>query len=291
MLKSMTGFSKSEITENGIKLSVELRSINNRFLEINTRLPRNISHKELEIKDIIKKYISRGSVSLYANIEYDGAVQPFFINEKNAETVYKSLVSLRKKLKMKGEVELNNLLQFSSFFTQKDNDSDGLQEFKLLEKCLNNALKELDKMRAKEGNQILKDFNNRLKQITSLLDKIESLSLNRIPEEREKLRRKVALLFESDEIDENRIQMEIAFLANRLDISEECVRLRSHIKFFKENLKNNQQVGQKLTFLIQEMNREVNTIGSKADDADISQLVVSFKEELERIREQLQNIE
>lgn len=287
----MTGFSKSEITENGIKLSVELRSINNRFLEINTRLPRNISHKELEIKDIIKKYISRGSVSLYANIEYDGAVQPFFINEKNAETVYKSLVSLRKKLKMKGEVELNNLLQFSSFFTQKDNDSDGLQEFKLLEKCLNNALKELDKMRAKEGNQILKDFNNRLKQITSLLDKIESLSLNRIPEEREKLRRKVALLFESDEIDENRIQMEIAFLANRLDISEECVRLRSHIKFFKENLKNNQQVGQKLTFLIQEMNREVNTIGSKADDADISQLVVSFKEELERIREQLQNIE
>lgn len=287
----MTGFSKAEITENGIKLSVELRSINNRFLEINTKLPRNISHKELEIKDIIKKYISRGSVSLYANIEYDGAVQPFFINEKNAESIYKSLISLRKKLKMKGEVELNNLLQFSSFFTQKDNDSDGLQEFKLLEKCLNNALKELDKMRTKEGNQILKDFNNRLKNITSMLDKIESLSLNRIPEEREKLRRKVALLFESDEIDENRIQMEIAFLANRLDISEECVRLRSHIKFFKENLKNNQQVGQKLTFLLQEMNREINTIGSKADDAEISQLVVSFKEELERIREQLQNIE
>ncbi|MCX7737252.1 MAG: YicC family protein [Candidatus Kapabacteria bacterium] len=291
MLKSMTGFSKAEITENGIKLSVELRSINNRFLEINTRLPRTISHKELEIKDIIKKYISRGSISVFVNIEYDGAAQPFFVNEKNAETVYKSLVALRKKLKMKGEVELNNLLQFSSFFTQKDNDSDGQQEFKLLEKCLSNALKELDKMRSKEGNQILKDFNNRLKNITSMLDKIESLSLNRIPEEREKLRRKVALLFESDEIDENRIQMEIAFLANRLDISEECVRLRSHIKFFKENLKNNQQVGQKLTFLLQEMNREINTIGSKADDADISQLVVSFKEELERIREQLQNIE
>ncbi len=287
----MTGFSKAEITENGIKLSVELRSVNNRFLEINTKLPRNISHKELEIKDIIKKYISRGSVSLYTNIEYDGAAQPFFINEKNAESVYKSLISLRKKLKMKGEVELNNLLQFSSFFTQKDNDSDGLEEFKLLEKCLNNALKELDKMRTKEGNQILKDFNNRLKNITSMLDKIESLSLNKIPEEREKLRRKVALLFESDEIDETRIQMEIAFLANRLDISEECVRLRSHIKFFKENLKNNQQVGQKLTFLLQEMNREINTIGSKADDAEISQLVVSFKEELERIREQLQNIE
>ncbi len=291
MLKSMTGFSKAEISENGIKLSIEIRSINNRFLDINTRLPKTISHKELEIKDIIKKYISRGSISLYANIEYYGAAQPFFINEKNAETVYKSLVGLRKKLKMKGEVELNNLLQFSSFFTQKENESDGLEEFKLLEKCLNNALKELDKMRAKEGNQILKDFNNRLKNITAMLDKIESHSLNRIPEERERLRRKVALLFESDEIDENRIQMEIAFLANRLDISEECVRLRSHIKFFKENLKNNQQIGQKLTFLLQEMNREINTIGSKADDADISQLVVSFKEELERIREQLQNVE
>lgn len=291
MLKSMTGFSKAEINENGIKVSVELRSINNRFLEINTRLPRTISHKELEIKDIIKKYISRGSVSIYANIEYDEASQFFFINEKNAEAIYKSLVSLRKKLKIKSEVELNNLLQFSSYFTQKDNDSDGLEEFKILEKCLDTALKELDKMRSKEGNQILKDFNIRLKKITTMLDKIESISLNKIPDEREKLRRKVALLFESDEIDETRIQMEIAFLANRLDISEECVRLRSHLKFFKENLKNDQQVGQKLTFLIQEMNREINTIGSKADDADISQLVVSIKEELERLREQLQNIE
>lgn len=287
----MTGFSKAEITENGMKLTIELKSINNRFLEINTRLPRILSHKELEIKDIVKKYISRGSLSIYANIEYDGAAQPFFINDNNAETVYKSLVALRKRLKIKEEVTLNNLLQFSSYFTQKDNDSDGLLEYNLLEKCLITALKELDRMRTKEGNQILKDFNNRLKKITILLDKIESLSLNRIPEEREKLRRKVALLFESDEIDENRIQMEIAFLANRLDISEECVRLRSHIKFFKENLKNDQQIGQKLTFLLQEMNREINTIGSKADDAEISQIVVSFKEELERIREQLQNIE
>ena len=124
-----------------------------------------------------------------------------------------------------------------------------------------------------------------------MIERIESLSMKKIPEMRDKLRQRVAQLFESDEIDERRIQMEIVLIADKLDVSEECVRMRSHIKFFNETLKAKEPTGQKLNFLMQEMNREINTIGSKASDTEISQIVVSLKDEIERIREQVQNVE
>jgi len=146
-------------------------------------------------------------------------------------------------------------------------------------------------MRAQEGQEIYKDFNKRLRKISNSIDKIEKLSAQKIIDERDNQREKIAKLFESDELDETRIQMEIAIIANRLDVSEECVRLRSHIKFFRETMKSNEPIGQKLNFLLQEINREVNTIGSKSDSAEISHIVVALKEEVERIREQVQNIE
>jgi uncharacterized protein (TIGR00255 family) len=146
-------------------------------------------------------------------------------------------------------------------------------------------------MRIGEGTQILKDLQFRLKNVSSTLQKIEALGIKKIPLERERLRQKVAMLFDSDEIDEHRIQMELVLLADKLDISEECVRLNSHIKFMFESLKSKEPVGKKINFLLQEMNREINTIGSKANDTEISHLVVSAKEELERLREQIQNIE
>ena len=147
------------------------------------------------------------------------------------------------------------------------------------------------KMRTREGQQLLKDFQTRISTIEKSVDEIESLTGSRMTTERDKMRQRVAQLFESDELDENRIQMEIVILANKLDISEEIVRIRSHIKFFTSALESTQPVGQKLNFLLQEMNREINTMGSKSDSAEISQIVVCVKEELERIREQVQNIE
>ena len=164
-------------------------------------------------------------------------------------------------------------------------------EWKLVKTALKDALKGIDKMRTSEGQQISRDIHERVKNIAKSVEKVDAISSKKIPLERERLRQRVAQLFESDDIDERRIQMEIVLIADKLDISEECVRLRSHIKFFNETLKAKEPMGQKLNFLIQEMNREINTIGSKANDTEISQLVVEAKDEMERIREQIKNVE
>ncbi len=165
------------------------------------------------------------------------------------------------------------------------------REWKVVVKAVRAALASLDTMRKNEGKELAKDIRARIKTIEERLDRIEERSMQRVPEERERLRSRIAQLFESDEIDEQRLQLEILLLADKLDCSEEIVRLRSHIKFFLEALKSTEPIGRQLNFLLQEMQREINTIGSKANDAEISQMVVSVKEELERIREQVQNIE
>lgn len=291
MIRSMTAFSKAEASEKGIKTTVELKSLNGRYLDINFKCPRNMSQKEILVRDTVKSSISRGSVTVSVNIEYENPSQLFSINEDVAMAVFQSLKDLKKKMNIRDSVKLENVLAFAQFFNNGKEDEDSELEWRIAKKALTKALANLDKMRNQEGQEIFKDFNNRLKKITSSVAKIEELSAQRVINEREKLRQKIALLFESDEIDENRIQMEIVMIANRLDISEECVRLRSHLKFFRETTKSNDPIGQKLNFLLQEMNREINTIGSKADSAEISQIVVQVKEELERIREQVQNVE
>ena len=186
---------------------------------------------------------------------------------------------------------MKDVLVFSNQFQKLNNEVDEEFQTKLLMKAVREAVKNLETMRKREGAQISKDIFTRMKKIQDTVKKIEISGAERIPQEREKLRQRVAQLFESDEYDEQRIQMEMVLLADKLDISEECVRLNSHFKFFHESLKGNDSPGRKINFLLQEMNREINTIGSKINDANISQMVVVVKEELERIREQFQNIE
>jgi len=293
MIKSMTGFSKAEAKEKGYIVTVELRSLNGRFLEISSKLHRNLAHKEFEIRDIVKKTVSRGNISLSVTIEFDESVQPFEINLDSAKQYFNSLIKMKNKLKMKGDVTIDNVLHFSNGFIVKSKTEDADIEWKITRTALNNALNSLDNMRKNEGTQIVKDISARMKKVATVLEKVDALGLDKIPQERERLRMRVAQLFESDEIDEHRIQMELVLLADKLDFSEECVRMRSHIKFFNEAIKAKtpESVGKKINFLLQEMNREVNTIGSKCSDAEIAQQVVYMKEELERIREQIQNIE
>jgi len=289
----MTGFSKAEAKEKGYLVTVEIKSLNGRFLEINSKLHRNIAHKEFEIRDIIKKTISRGNINVNVTIEFDDTIQPFEIDLDSAKQYYNSLLKLKNKLKMKGDITIENVLHFSNGFIVKSKTEDAELEWKIVKIALNNALNSLDNMRKNEGQQIIKDISARMKKVANVLEKVDALGLDKIPQERERLRLKVAQLFESDEIDEHRLQMELVLLADKLDFSEECVRMRSHIKFFNEALKDKagDSIGKKINFLLQEMNREVNTIGSKCSDAEIAQHVVYMKEELERIREQIQNIE
>ncbi len=291
MIKSMTGFSKAETKENGVNLAVELKSLNGRYLEISCKIPRSLNHKEFEIREMLKSSISRGNILISINIETNLALKQNLINEEAAVEYFKALKRLKKKLNVQEPVRFNELLTFAGNFYTKENGGNSELEWRISKKTIINALKNLDRMRINEGQQIIKDVQKRIKNISLVIDKVEKLGLKKIPDERERLRQRVAKLFESDEIDEHRIQMELVLLADKLDISEECVRLRSHIKFFYETLKSNEPVGRKLNFLIQEMNREVNTIGSKANDTEIAHLVVETKEDLERIREQIQNIE
>jgi uncharacterized protein (TIGR00255 family) len=291
MIKSMTGFSKVEARENGVNLTIELKTLNGRYLEITCKIPRTLSLKEYEIREIVKSNIQRGSVFVGINIETDPAIKLNLINENAAEGYFNALNRLKKKLHINEPVRFNELLAFSNNFYAKENGDESGLEWKLAKGAITTALRNLDKMRVNEGTQIMKDIQERMKNISRDLDKVEKLSIKKIPEERERLRQRVAQLFESDEIDEHRIQLELVLIADRLDISEECVRMRSHIKFFFETLKAKEPMGRKINFLLQEMNREVNTMGSKAADTEISHTVVGMKEELERIREQVQNIE
>jgi uncharacterized protein (TIGR00255 family) len=165
------------------------------------------------------------------------------------------------------------------------------QEWTVAEKALSKALDELKLMRQKEGTELRKDLELRLQSLEGKIDSIETLSRERIPEQRTRLKERIQQLLTSGTVDENRLELEIALLADKLDVTEECVRFRSHNKFFLEALTSEESAGRKLNFLVQEMNREANTIGSKAADATIAQLIVEVKEELEKIREQLQNVE
>lgn len=287
----MTGFAKAEAKEKGISVGVEIRSVNGRYLEINCKMPKILTHKEFELKELLREKLTRGSISVSFNLETDAAIVQFSLNETAAIDIFKKLKNLNTKLKLNQEVKLDHLISFSSYFLNREDDENSEIIWRVAKKAILEAIKQLEAMRRKEGTQIAKDLRARMASIKTMVTEIESLGLKRIPDEREKIRNRIAQLFDSDEIDEQRLQMEMVLMADKLDISEECVRLDSHIKFFFESLKSKDPSGRKINFLLQEMHREVNTIGNKANDAVISQLVVSLKEEIERIREQVQNIE
>jgi uncharacterized protein (TIGR00255 family) len=292
MIESMTGFGSGEASAKGVSFTVELRSVNNRFLEISTRAPKAIAQRENEIKEIVKAKIARGKISLSVtkNDESDGEV-PITVDKKRAKEIYAVLEQLRKTTKIKEPVKLEHLLHFSEIFETKEAAEDET-EWNVFRKALVAATDQLKKMREKEGAELARDAKERIQKINKNIDTVEQLSKKRIPEERKRLNDKVSQLVEDKSIINNqRLELEIAILSEKLDVTEECVRFRSHNKFFLEALQSKESEGRKLNFLIQEMGREANTIGSKCNDVEIAHIVVGIKEELEKIREQLQNFE
>jgi uncharacterized protein (TIGR00255 family) len=197
---------------------------------------------------------------------------------------------LRKAVKSKETVKLDHLLKFSEVLEQESLDSEDEHEWEAMKKALDTALDEIVRMRLGEGKELMNDLNQRVQKLNEMVEKVEFLSKEQVPAERERLRERVSRLTEQP-LDEGRLEMEIVLLADRLDVTEECVRFRSHNKFFREAFDDNEAAGRKLNFLVQEMNREVNTMGAKSSSTEIAHLVVAMKEELEKIREQLQNVE
>lgn len=293
MIESMTGYGRGEAAGSGIVFTVELRSVNNRYLEITSRLPRCLSFRESDIKEIIRSKINRGKITVNVTEQKESDVAPPAINADAARSYYALLNQLRKIVKIKEAVKLDHLIRFGEIFESgTSEEEENAAGWAVFEQALRDAVVSLKTMRAKEGEELSKDLIARIGQIDFRLGEVERLAKERIPEERVRLGERIAqLVADPKVINAQRLELEIALLADKWDITEECVRFYSHNKFFLEALRLTDAAGRKLNFLIQEMNREANTIGSKSSDIGIAHHVVEIKEELEKIREQLQNIE
>lgn len=293
MIHSMTGFGRGEYSENGFSVTVELKSLNSRYCDISVRLPQVLQDKESAIREIIQEQFTRGKFNISIRLSQDGMGEPdITFNENVAKGYYRLLQSLADTVGIEQQVTLDHLLEFNNLFTNKEQDDEEVEQWwSVAEKALERAMNQLNKMRRNEGTQLEDDLNKRLQQIDENLESIKTLTKERVPEERRKLHERVTELIEDDTLDEERLEMEIAIIADKIDITEEIVRLQSHIKFFEEALDQDGAMGRRLNFLLQEMNREANTIGSKANSSEISHQVVQVKENLEKIREQVQNVE
>lgn len=293
MIISMTGYGKAEGDFEGKNYSIELRSVNNRFCEISLKYPRYLSSRDFQLKEIIKKKISRGKINASLNVKTDGDVGNLAkVNTDAAKYYYSMLDELKKATGIQEEIGLDQLLKFSDVLDSNDSEEVSEDEFKFLAGLLDKALDDVIAMKVKEGDHIREDMMKRVNFIGTETERLLKLSEKNKPEVKEKLVKKVdALLADKSLLDEKRLEMEMVLLSDKLDISEECTRLDSHVKYFNEYLDSDELAGRRLVFLVQEMNREINTIASKSMNAEISQSASVLKEELEKIREQLQNVE
>jgi len=291
MVRSMTGYGKSECMLDDAPCTVEARSVNGRYLELSVKLPKEYSEHEGRIREVVREHVLRGSVNLYIRREDLAEITPLNVDVEAARHYVDALRTIQSELGVGGEVRIEHLTVFPSIFQRPLRSAERPDVWPALKEAVVQALTAMNSMRDMEGKDLSRDLVTRCETIASALEIVEKRSLERIPAERERLRERVRQILDENAIDESRLSLEIVLLSEKLDITEECVRLRSHIKHFQQYMATEQQPGRKLNFLVQEMNREINTIGSKCNDADIAVTVVTMKEELERIREQIQNVE
>ncbi len=243
----MTGYGQGESAKAGVAVSVEVRSVNNRHLEVSPRLPRSLAQREKEIKDIIRSLVGRGSLSVSVKVEKkEETGAALRINKEAAKHLYKMLQDLRSTLKMKDEVRIEHLLHFSEIIEGGDENGDDEREWTLAEQALRKAIKGLNEMRAREGKELSKDLKARVEGMNRSLDEVERLSALRVPEERQRLFDRVGQLVSDQRVlDQNRLELEIALLAERLDVTEELVRFRSHNKMFLGALADKEPAGRR----------------------------------------------
>ena len=291
MVQSMTGFSRSEMKNGEMECVIETRSVNNRFLDISVRLPRKLMEIELKIKKKVKEKFSRGSMEINISFNNEKKEANLTADLEMANVYKKILEELRTSLGMKQEIDLKDLLKFREIIKYEPPEENVDELWEMIEKNLDIALKKLQDTRLLEGTVLLEDILNRIKSILEKVEYIKGQQPMILENYKKKLAERLSKLLEGKKTDEDRLLQEAAILADRSDISEEIVRLESHLKQFVILTKGHEAIGRQLEFLNQEMLREANTITSKANDYKVSQSVVKIKAELEKIREQIQNIE
>jgi uncharacterized protein (TIGR00255 family) len=289
-LRSMTGFGLAEAVTPSGTYRVEIRGVNNRFFELQLRQPRFVNNLEQQVKKEIQSVISRGSLTVIITCDREEEGRKLSYDKQAVQQYIKILREIKNRYKLKGDVSLEEIITFSDIIKADAATFDDETVWKHIRPVLVKALSAFQKTREKEAAFILKDLKRTLAGIEKALRLIENRAPVRMKEYSESLRERIAKL-SSVQVDPSRIAIEIAMLADKLDIAEECTRLRAHLAKFDEDLKADGQAGKRLGFLLQEMNREANTIGSKANDTEIAHWSVSLKEDIEKIREQIQNIE
>lgn len=294
MIASMTGFGRGSAQDGAVTATVEMRSVNNRFLDVNVRLPHRLSEREIEIQSLVKAAFDRGKVTVQVQIEQAAAAElPIRVNRDVARAYGQLLEDLRQAAGIIEPVRVQDLLNYSDVFTTAEEPEDDATEqvWPVLRTALAEAIDGLGRMRVEEGEALFADLSMRMDNLEATLARVEERAPERIVEARERMNNRLEELMTDERINPERLELEIALVAEKLDVTEECVRLHSHLHLFREALAGDEPVGRKLNFLVQEIHREVNTIGSKANDAEVGHLAVQMKEEVEKIREQIQNVE
>lgn len=292
MIKSMTGFGWSGVNELGYEISIELKGVNHRYFDLHTRISRRYSFLEEKIKEELKKKLNRGRLEISINIEKtNDTVRNIKVDKGLALAYYESLKDLADNLNISSDFKVIDIFRLPDVFNLADDQEDPELVWMVLGKALDEAVDRLVEMRGKEGANLGKDILARNAYILSTVEILEKRAPMVAQEYQDKLRNRIKDMTNAGIVDETRIIQEAAIFADKASITEEIVRLKSHIKHLDELLDADDAVGRKCDFLVQEMFREINTIASKANDIEMSQIVVDVKAELEKIREQLQNIE
>jgi len=292
MIASMTGFGKAELLKDEVKAAVEISSVNNRFCEIQFRLPKFLTSLEPQIKVLILKTITRGKINYTLSWEESLPPSSYVKLNQEAADVYHSLFKeLKERYNLQGEIRIEDFVNLPDLMKMEKEEYDLKKAWEIVKEVTQVALNEFNEMRKNEGQGLYLDLKSRILKLDKTLSEIEGLSASNVEEYRKRLRNRISELLQEHELDEQRLAQEVAFMAERCDVTEECIRLKSHHQQFLSALEEEASVGKRLTFLLQEMNRETNTIGAKASQASISEKVIFLKEEIEKIREQVQNIE
>ncbi|HOC32879.1 MAG: YicC/YloC family endoribonuclease [Ruminococcus flavefaciens] len=292
MLKSMTGYGRAQKILNGRDILVEIRSVNHRYYEYSSRIPRTYSYIDEKLKALLKNSISRGKVEAAVTINnIEGKDTEIAINKGVAEGYVAALRSVSEELSLTDDLSLSKLIKLPDIFTVQKTPDDEEQVWNDVAEVAQEAVAKFVEMRSTEGERLKKDITEKSDGILRMVMEVERLSPITVENYRNRLYKKLSEVLENKDIDEQRILTEAAIFSEKIAVDEETVRLRSHISQLKNMLNSNEAVGRKLDFIVQEMNREVNTIGSKAQDLNITKIVVDMKAEIEKIREQIQNIE
>lgn len=292
MIKSMTGFGRYEAADGERKITVEMKSVNHRYLETGIKMPKKLNFYESGIRNILKKYINRGKVDIF--ITYEDFTQNKVLPHYNSELAkeYMDIFNnMSEQFGIENDIKVSSLARMPEVITMEDQDEEDEMLWHLIENAMENACRIFVDTRIIEGEKLKNDLIDKLDNMTRLVEFIEDRNPRVVNEYREKLENKVKELLSDATIDDNRIATEVTIFADKICVDEETVRLKSHIENTKNTLIEGGSVGRKLDFIAQEMNREANTIMSKANDLETTNCAISIKTEIEKVREQIQNIE